>query len=351
MEAPTERVDAAATLDDDAQRWPELGPWLAGAGVEVAEPLTPTLIVGGRSNLTYRLDDAAGRRLVLRRPPLRDVLETAHDVGREYRIMAAVAAQGIPVPVMRALCPDPSVVGAPFYVMDFVDGTILASDADGAAWPATARGAASRCLVDVLARIHAVDVDAAGLGGLGRRENYIARQLARWQRQYSESSTRDIPTMSELYRTLVAAVPAQRFTALVHGDYRFGNVMIDEAGDVRAVLDWELAALGDPLADLGWLLATWREPGEPEGFESPTGQPGFLSRAEVVQRYEAVSGREVGDVSFYMCFALWRLACISEGVFARYRSGAMDGAASQGRVFGELVYDLSEAALHLMNAS
>ena len=296
--------------------------WLEQAGASVRRPLSTRLIAGGLSNLTYALTDAAGSRWVLRRPP-HSALPSAHNVAREATIMATLAGSRVPVPRIVGVCTDLDVVGAAFFVMDFVDGSVVATDSDGAGLPVAARAAASADLIDVLAAVHDVDVDAVGLGDLGPRADYLPRQLRRWQKQFIASTRREVPLIDEVHGHLVAHQPPQRRTGLVHGDFRMGNVLVDPQGSVRAVLDWELAALGDTMADLGWLLATWREDGEPELYPSPSGHTGFLTRAEMASRYAAATGADVSDLPYYVAFSLWRLACIHEGIYARYSSGAM----------------------------
>jgi aminoglycoside phosphotransferase (APT) family kinase protein len=296
--------------------------WLERAGAQVRGPLTMRLIAGGLSNLTYAVSDAAGSRWVLRRPP-HSALPSAHNVAREARIMAALAGTDVPVPRVVGVDTDGDVLGAPFFVMDFVDGSGVATHDEGQHVAEPARTAASADLIDVLAAVHAVDVDAVGLGDLGPRADYLQRQLRRWLRQFASSTERDVPLIDEVHATLAAHVPPQRRTGLVHGDYRMGNVLLGPEGSVRAVLDWELAALGDTLADVGWLLATWRDVGEPELYPSPSGHPGYLGRAEMASRYASSTGADVSDLPWYVSFSLWRLACIHEGIYARYRSGAM----------------------------
>ncbi|HET6793362.1 MAG TPA: phosphotransferase family protein [Acidimicrobiales bacterium] len=294
------------------------------AGVE--PPLEFRLVAGGRSNLTYEVADAAGRRYVLRRPPLGHVLATAHDVGREYRIIDALGPTDVPVPPALGWCRDEDVTGAPFYVMGFVEG-VVPRDLNVAAecWDEPARRRAALSLIDVMARLHAVDPDAVGLGDLGRRDGYIQRQLKRWHGQFEQSKSRDIPDVDEVHDRLAATVPEQGPAAIVHGDYRIDNCVCHHDGPVAAVLDWELCTLGDPLADVGMLMICWTEPGdrEPARPDSPTQLPGFPGRQEVLERYAAASGRDVSNIAYYRAFAHWKLACIGEGVYARYRAGVM----------------------------
>ena len=298
--------------------------WLERNVESAVGPFSFDLIVGGRSNLTFRVTGADGNRFVLRRPPTGHVLATAHDMAREHRIITAVGRTNVPVPTTLGLCTDESVNGAPFYVMDFVDGTVLDSPERAEALPLERRRAASEHLVDVLADLHAADVDAIGLGDLARREGYIERQIKRWSTQWEHSKQRDIPAVEEVARHLAANVPEQHGVAIAHGDYRFGNCLVDVAqGRVAAVLDWELCTLGDPLADLGYLGVYWADVDGESRANDPTGAGGFLTYAEVVDRYATATGRDVSQIDYYVAFSSWRLAVISEGVYARYLHGAM----------------------------
>lgn len=301
-----------------------VGDWLAANIDGATPPFDYALIVGGRSNLTFRVTDAAGRRYVLRRPPTGHVLATAHDMEREHRIISAVGRTSVPVPRTLGLCTDESVNGAPFYVMEFVDGVVLDSVDAAAALPEPLRAAACEHLVDVLADLHDVDVDAIGLGDLARRHGYVERQIKRWSKQWESSRTRDVPAIEEVARHLAANVPEQMGVSIAHGDYRFGNCLVDVGtGRVAAVLDWELCTLGDPLADLGYLGVYWVRPDGEGRHNDPTAAPGFLSYGDVVERYATRTGRDVSQIDYYVAFSSWRLAVISEGVYARYLHGAM----------------------------
>jgi aminoglycoside phosphotransferase (APT) family kinase protein len=299
--------------------------WFEEHAPGVTPPLRFELIAGGRSNLTDRVTDAAGNAWVLRRPPLGQVLATAHDMGREHRIIAALAGTDVPVAGAVGLCTDESVNGAPFYVMDFVEGLVARDAAAASRLDLDARARAGEQIADVLARIHAVDPDEVGLGDLGRKEGYVERQLKRWHGQWERSKTRDLPVVDEVHAALAARVPEQGPAAIVHGDYRLDNCLLAVDGTVAAVLDWELCTLGDPLADVGLLLVYWtdRDDAHPALIEAPTTLDGFPSRAEVVRRYAETSGREVGDVDYFVALGYWKLACILEGVYARYRGGVM----------------------------
>jgi aminoglycoside phosphotransferase (APT) family kinase protein len=322
--------------------------WFGTHLPEARPPLSFALIAGGRSNLTYAVTDDVGGRWVLRRPPLGHVLATAHDMSREHRIVAALADTDVPVPPAIGLSADDSVNGAPFYVMGFVDGPIVRNAAAAQKLPLAARARASRSIVDVLARIHAVDLDAVGLADLGRHEGYIERQLKRWQSQWEQTKTRELPTIDAVHDRLAQSVPEQGRAAIVHGDYRLDNCIISEEGDIRAVLDWELCTLGDPLADVGQLLMYWTEADDTlmASPDAPTVVEGFATKAEVLDRYADASGRDVSDIDFYVAFGYWKLACICEGVLKRYQAGVMGGPDASGLVemFTHHVKNLADAA-------
>ncbi len=321
--------------------------WLQ-ARTEVRPPLGFEVIKGGRSNLTYTVTDADGRRLILRRPPLHGVLESAHDMGREHRIISALAGSAVPVPTCIGYEPDPGITGAPFYVMEHVDGVVVRSAADGGALlEPPLRRAAAEDVVDVLVALHDVDIDAVGLGDLARREGYIERQLRRWHGQVEKARTRDLPVLDEVHARLSANVPVQGPATIVHGDYRLDNLILDPTtGRIQAVLDWELTTLGDPLADVGLLLVYWSEPGDPTIplIDAPTVVEGFPRRAELIERYAEASGRDLGEVGYYVAFGYWKLACILEGVYGRYASGAYGDNDGSFEAFGDIVIALAEKA-------
>ncbi len=319
------------------------------AGVE--PPLSFSLIAGGRSNLTFRVADRAGRAFALRRPPVSHVLPTAHDMAREYRVITALGPTDVPVPQTFGLCEDETVNGRPFYVMEFVDGHIL-RDAPSAeaAFSEEARAPIGDHMAETLAGLHAVDVDGVGLGDLGRREGYIERQLKRWTGQYRDMQVDGVDQgglVEEVGSALGERIPPQLTTAIVHGDYRLDNVVLGEDGTVVAILDWEICTLGDPLADVGMLMVYWAGPDDGAPFlgtAAPTAAAGFATRGAVLSRYAEVSGRDVADIGFYMAFGYWKLACILQGVYARYVAGA--GAGDTGSVdeFPRTVRRLAELA-------
>lgn len=296
--------------------------WLQERLPELEPPLEFSLIAGGHSNLTYRFVDQRGADYVLRRPPLGHVLESAHDMGREHRIVSALAGSEVPVAPTHGLCEDAEVNGAPFYIMGFVAGAVL-HDADSArALSEAERFALGEDVVDVLARLHLVDPDAVGLGELGRKEAYLARQLKRWNKQWQASKTHEIPEMEETSRLLQDTMPEQIGATIVHGDYRLGNMIVAD-GRILALLDWELCTLGDPLADVGYLLNSWIEPGEGEIEVTPTSIGGFPDRDALCERYQAATGRDLSGINYYRAFSHWRLAAIGQGVYKRYLVGAM----------------------------
>ncbi len=317
-------------------------------------PLEFSLIVGGHSNLTYRVADAAGTLYVLRRPPLGAVLATAHDMGREHKIISGVGLSDVPVPRALGLCSDDDVNGAPFYVMNFVEGVVIVNANDVKHnFEGPARRDISRSVIEVLARLHAIDPDEVGLGDLGRKEAYLARQLKRWRGQWEKSKTRELPEMEEVYQALQAQIPAQIGSCIVHGDYRVGNMITGANAKIAAVLDWELCTLGDPLADVGYLMNNWEEPGEAgpasRTIALPSAAGGFATRREMLDHYCELSGRDVSGVDYYRAFQYWRLAAIVEGVLARYLKGVMADQADTS-LFKKQVEGLAQEAARLILA-
>ena len=296
--------------------------WLTENIEGVVPPLEFTLIAGGHSNLTYRFTDGTGAARVLRRPPLGHVLQSAHDMGREHKIVHGLNDSTVPVPEALGLCSETGVNGAPFYVMAFVDGHVLHDAAAARRLGEAERFATGTHAVEVLAALHGLEPDDVGLGDLGRREAYLARQLKRWKRQWEASKTHEIPEMEETARILEERMPEQIGSAIVHGDFRLGNMIVG-GGRVRAVLDWELCTLGDPLADVGYLLNSWIAPGEDEAGEATTAAGGFPSRQAISERYAQMTGRDLGGIGYYRAFSHWRLAAIGQGVYKRYLVGAM----------------------------
>jgi aminoglycoside phosphotransferase (APT) family kinase protein len=308
-----------------------LGEWLAQHVEGLRAPFTFELIAAGGSNLTYRVTGANGRAVALRRPPVTAVLATAHDMDREWRIIDALhRGSQVPVPTPLARCRDVEVTGAPFYVMEFVEGLILRTVADSAGFSARDYLAATESLVGVQVALHALDVDAVGLGDLARtRTGYVVRQLHRWKTQVDAARVRDLPVLDEVHEALAASVPPESGPpGLVHGDYRFDNTVLGADRRLAAVLDWELATIGDPVADFAWSLCYWVDPGDPVPFieTSPTLDPGFPRRAEVADRYARQSGRDLTPLPWLRAFSYWKMGCIVEGVYARRLRGARGGA-------------------------
>ena len=299
--------------------------WLESNVDGARPPFRFALIAGGRSNLTYAVTGSEGGCCVLRRPPLGHVLATAHDMAREHRIVSAIGRTTVPVPPVLGLCTDSDVIGAPFYVMGFVDGVVLDSPERAAELAPALRPRVTEHLVDVLADLHAADVDEIGLGDLAKREGYVERQVKRWSTQWEQSKTRELPAIDEAARRLRNQLPVQQGVSIVHGDFRFGNCLTDvQSGRINAVLDWELCTLGDPLADLGYLGVYWFDGNASSARPNdPTPAGGFPAYDEVVDRYARRTGRDVGGIGYYVAFGCWRLAVISEGVYARYLHGAM----------------------------
>jgi aminoglycoside phosphotransferase (APT) family kinase protein len=308
-----------------------LARWLCKNGVKAADQLpTVELIAGGRSNLTYRLTfpaPAQPARLVLRRPPLGHVLPTAHDMRREYRVISALHGTDIPVAGPVAFCDDPDVIGAPFYVMEHVDGLVLRTREQAAQITPDQAGQVSERLAEMLAAIHGLDTERAGLSDFGRPAGYLRRQLSRWQRQWELSVTREVPGYDDLVARLEAGLPAEGAAegTLVHGDFRVDNVLIDAAARPRiaAVVDWEMSTLGDPLADLALTLVYWADPGDTDWVDvevgaSVTSAPGFLTREEFAASYAAHSGRDLSGIGYYMAFGCFKLAVVLEGINARF---------------------------------
>jgi aminoglycoside phosphotransferase (APT) family kinase protein len=315
---------------------PRLTRWITENGIASGESLAIKLIAGGRSNLTYRLD-LGSSRLVLRRPPLGHVLPTAHDMTREFRVLTALHGTDIPVPTPAAICDDLDVIGAPFYLMEYVDGLVLRTKQDAEfLTPGQARQLSER-LAEMLAAIHQVDIAEAGLTGFGRPEGYLARQLARWQRQWELSKTREVPGYDRLVERLAVGLPDDGDHALVHGDFRLDNMLVtldqhDEPGTpdtqaaqprVAAVVDWEMSTLGDPLADLGLTLIYWADPADPQWLDisigaAVTAMPGFFTRTELAARYAELTGRDLSSIGYYMAFGCFKLAVVLEGIHARF---------------------------------
>ncbi|MFF1357079.1 phosphotransferase family protein [Streptomyces sp. NPDC058297] len=296
----------------------------------VAGPLSGRIVEGGRSNLTYLVGDGSST-WVVRRPPLGHVLATAHDMKREHRVISALHPTSVPVPEALLLCEDDSVLGAPFYVMEYVTGTpYRTADQLAQLGPERTR-AAVLALVDTLVDLHAVDPAEVGLADFGRPDGFLDRQLRRWGKQLDASRNRELAGVDELHAALGRSLPASPAPTIVHGDYRLDNVLINEDADgvdrIKAVLDWEMSTLGDPLTDLGLLVMYSAKLDLPDSPVSTTAAAaGHPDPAEIVERYAARSGRDVSAVSWYTAFAWFKLAVILEGIHYRYTLGQTVGA-------------------------
>lgn len=310
--APTGRM---AGIDPGA-----VSRWFETLCVDFAGPLVFDRIGLGQSNLTYLVRDQDGRRWVLRRPPLGRLLASAHDVAREARILTALEGTAVPTPRVFGLTEDAAVSDVPLLLMEFVDGLVVDTMPVARSLTPERRRAIGLSLPRTLAKIHAVDLEAAGLTGLAGHKPYAQRQLKRWSGQWERSRTRELPALEDLTRRLAAAVPEQRELTLVHGDFHLRNVITAyDGGEVTAALDWELSTLGDPLADMGSLLAYWPEPGEEEtgGDFAASVLEGFPDRAELAQVYLTETGRDPAALHFWHVLGLWKVAVIGEGVMRR----------------------------------
>lgn len=297
--------------------------WLADNVPDAAPAVSARLITGGRSNLTYVIGCSGGARIVLRRPPAGRWDAGAHDVLREHRILTALDRTSVPVPAPLGACGDPAVIGAPFYVMRHVDGVVLDSEQRAGQYSPPQRWRLGMELVEILARMHTLSPGRHGLGDLSPPGGYAVRQLRRWSRLWDNQASRDLPAVREALGRLQAAVPLADKRALVHHDYRLGNVIIADRA-IRAVLDWELAALGDPAADLGYLSVRMTVPAAALGSSGePLRLPGFPSFEQLAERYERVTGRPVRGLGFHRALAALRWTVIAEGIYLRFRQGVM----------------------------
>ena len=298
--------------------------WIAGNVKGLTPPLTWTRLQGGHSNLTYRIDDGEGRAAVIRRPPQGELLPKAHDMSREWALISALGSTAVPVAPAMAFCENPEITGAWFYVMGLIDGQPLysAQETEGRI-PRDERQTLAWSFVDVLADLHKLDPDEIGLSDLGKKKDYVGRQLRTWFRSWTSSindAEYDDPRAHEIRDYLAGNIPDQGPAKVVHGDYGLHNCLVGANYKVVAVVDWEISTLGDPLADLGYALNAWAEPGE--GREgAATALSGFPTRAELAARYEEQSGRDLSKLNYYIGFNWWKSACIIHGVYARYRAG------------------------------
>ncbi|WP_018501812.1 phosphotransferase family protein [Parafrankia discariae] len=322
---------------------PRLTDWFTRAVPAVMGDLSARLVTGGKSNLTYEVSDGRNTWIV-RRPPLGHVLATAHDMAREFRLMSALRDTGVPVPRTYALCRDESVLGAPFYVMERVAGTPYRQAAELAALGPQRTRLISRGLVDTLAVLHDVDPAAVGLADFGRAEGFLARQVGRWKKQLDASHSRDLPAADELHARLAADVPPDSASGIVHGDYRLDNVLVDGSDRLAAVIDWEMATLGDTLTDLA-LLVLYQRLGAMLGgsFADASSAPGFLDEAGILTRYTDRSARDLSRFGFYLGLASFKLAAILEGIHYRGLHGQTVGPGFEH--IGDAIHPLLDAGL------
>jgi aminoglycoside phosphotransferase (APT) family kinase protein len=310
--------------------------------------MSAEVIAGGKSNLTYLVRTDDGRSWVLRRPPLGHVLATAHDMAREYRVMTAVGPTAVPVPHTHFLCSASDVLGAPFYVMENVDGMVYRSSRETADLSPERAIGISEALIDVLADLHDVDPAGVGLADFGRPDGFLERQLRRWNKQLDSSRSRALPGIDELFSALAADIPASGPAAIVHGDYRLDNVIIGVDDQVAAVLDWEMATLGDPLTDLGLFIVYWDGMvNVPSRSLTTAVNPsvGFPSGSELMDRYaDRRSARhrnvDLSRLNWYVAFGYVKLAVIAEGIYYRYQAGQTVGAGFE--QMGDIVLPLVE---------
>ncbi len=299
--------------------------------------LSATKVGTGHSNETFAIERTAvggqTEEWILRRPPRGPLLPTAHDVGREYRLISALINSSLPVPRPVLFCADESIIGANFYLMERIPGIVVRSSVPEVFDNPTGRAGLAEELIQILVRLHAVDWKAVGLENLGKPEGYLERQLKRWTGQLDKSRHRPLPALDRVSEWLRQNLPASPPATIVHGDFRIDNVMYapNPPAHILAVVDWEMATLGDPLADLGYLLSNWRQKGDPPpAFDREldlghiTEQQGFPTRAEVAARYAELSGRAVENLKFYEVLAVWKLAILLEGNFVRYLAGTTD---------------------------
>ena len=306
---------------------PRLRAFFAERVPEAGTPLQAELLHGGRSNLTYRLTD--GRDVwVLRRPPLGGLTPSAHDMGREYRVVEALQGTGVPVARTVALCEDASVIGAPFSVVGYVDGTVIRTREDLHGYEREELGRCAFGLVDALATLHAVPYAEVGLTGFGRPDGFLERQVRRWRDQWSRVATRELPDLDRLHDLLARAVPRESAASIVHGDLRVDNAILDpdDLGTVRALVDWEMSALGDPLADLGLHLVY----GDPEfepvlGGSAASVSDRMPSADALAERYARTSGRDLARLNFHVALGYFKIAVIAEGIHARHVRGLTVG--------------------------
>ena len=339
-------LDRAAGAASDHPPGLDLGALAVFLGREapglLGEPLSGRVIAGGKSNLTYEVSDGASS-VIVRRPPLGHVLATAHDMVREHRVITALHDTSVPVPETYAVCPTADVIGAPFYVMELVAGTPYRFAAQLAPIGADRVRAISERMVDTLVALHSVDPASVGLSDFGRPDGFLERQVRRWKSQLDASRSRDLPGIDELHDRLTAAVPTQGTPTIVHGDFRLDNLLVSDDDEITAVLDWEMATLGDPLTDVALLEAYQTLPlmMDSVAVSDVARSPGFISGPELRKKYAEASGRDLSHLSFHLGLAYFKLAVILEGIHYRY---------TQGQTVGSGFATIGEATLPLVTA-
>jgi aminoglycoside phosphotransferase (APT) family kinase protein len=340
--------EAAAGLDREPLLVLEpLLAFLADHGLDAPSDLSVTPIGDGHSNVTFALSTG----VVLRRPPRGPLPPSAHDVLREARLLQALETTAVRVPRVLATSDDPRVIGAPFYVMEMVDGEVITATAPEPLDTDAEHGRIASELIDALVELHAVDHSTLGLDGFGRPSGYLERQLRRFGGLWEHNRTREVPEVAQVGRWLADNLPtAQAAPTIVHGDYRLGNVMYDAAAPAQlvAVFDWEMATIGDPLADVGYMISHWRQAGDPPtrfNLQTVTEQAGFPTRRELVERYARASGRTVRDLDWYIVLAVWKSVVFMEGNYKRALAGATDDPYL--KTFGGGVVELARRALDI----
>ena len=306
---------------------PAVEKWISTYVAGLAMPLSWEKLEGGHSNLTYRIQDSNGRIAVIRRPPLGKLLPKAHDMGREWQIISALGPTSVPVAPALGFCESADITGAHFYVMGHVEGMALYKNTDTESWVSSdKRHTLGESFIDVLAALHSLDPDEIGLGDLGKKENYIGRQLKTWYRSWTssaEAAEYDDPRVHEMQEFLGANIPDQGPARVVHGDYGLHNCLFGKDAKVAAVLDWEISTLGDPLADLAYALNQWILPGDvnPVKADAASVVSGMLTRERLAKRYADLTGRDLSNLDYYIGFNWLKSAMIIHGVYARYKEG------------------------------
>lgn len=328
---------------------PRLRAYLEANAPHLAGELSATLIAGGRSNLTYFVSNKRAQ-YVLRRPPLGHVLTTAHDMGREYRVMSALSENDVPVPKALLLCEDEAVLGSPFYLMSKVEGSVYRTKKDAASLTRVDAKALSADLIETLARLHQIDPVKVGLGDFGKVDGFLERQLGRWQKQLTSSNSRQINGIEKLATRLSAAIPDTKHSGIIHGDFRLDNCIFNPDMKVAAVVDWEMSTLGDCLSDVGLFVVYWDGiPGHPESPISGgiSAERGFPSAMELLERYAAITGFNLDRINWYIAFGFFKLAVILEGIHFRYNKGQTVGTGFE--EIGNWVEPLVAAGVEALN--